>query len=60
MHHPPPNKQYERRAFMRRLSIYFFGVAIGLLFLGIVQHLKQQNRAAQTAQPSAQQAAPAP
>lgn len=43
---------------MRRLSIYLFGVAIGLIFLGIVQHLKQQNRPQQPQQ--VQQAPSAP
>ncbi|MBX3408347.1 MAG: hypothetical protein KF859_00495 [Phycisphaeraceae bacterium] len=58
MTHSSPASQYERRAFMRRLSIYLFGVAIGLIFLGIVQHLKQQNRPQQPQQ--VQQAPSAP
>ena len=67
---PPPQRSSQptrRTHFVRRLSLYLFGIAIGFLFLGIVQSMKQAQAARkanaaqqQTNQQTNQQAQPQP
>lgn len=43
----PPGAATEGNRFFQKLGVYLAGVAIGLLFLGWVQHRKQAAQSAQ-------------